>query len=89
MKNFGEFYDDQVSHANTIILSRTGGMDEAKLEKAVALLREKNPTATIITTPWEELSGDKILAAMERRSTLEQEIALLAKETADAHHPRG
>ena len=86
IKNFGEFYDDQVSHANTIILSRTGGMDEAKLEKAVALLREKNPNATIITTPWEELSGDKILAAMERRSTLEQEIALLAEETAAEHH---
>ena len=86
IKNFGEFYDDQVSHANTIILSRTGGMDEAKLEKAVALLREKNATATIITTPWEELSGDQILAAMERRTTLDQELKLLAEETAAEHH---
>ena len=86
IKNFGEFYNDQVSHANTIILSRTGGMDEEKLEKAVALLREKNATATIITTPWEELSGDKILAAMERRTTLEQELSLLAAETAAEHH---
>ena len=85
MKNFGEFYDDQVSHANTIILSRTQGMDEAKLEAAVALLKAKNATATVITTPWDELAGEQILSAMERRSTLEEELKLLVAEAEHDH----
>ena len=85
MKNFGEFYDDQVSHANTIIFSRTQGMDEAKLEAAVALLKAKNATATVITTPWDELAGEQILSAMERRSTLEEELKLLVAEAEHDH----
>ena len=71
MKNFGEFFNNQVENANSIILSRTADMDPAKLSAAIALLREKNPEATLITTPWEELDGKTILAAMEKRSTLE------------------
>ncbi|MEG0779003.1 MAG: GTP-binding protein, partial [Oscillospiraceae bacterium] len=66
MKNFGEFFNNQVEHAGTILLSRTGKLAPEKLEAAVALLREHNATATIITTPWEQLDGAQILQAMER-----------------------
>ena len=83
MKNFGEFYNNQIEHASTIILSRTGGMDDAKLQAAVALIREHNDKATLITTPWDQLSGRQILEAMEQRSTLEAELAALAAETAE------
>jgi G3E family GTPase len=65
LKNFGEFFIDQVEHAGAIILSRTQGMSDSKLDTVVNLLREKNPTAPIITTPWEELTGQQIMAAME------------------------
>jgi G3E family GTPase len=65
LKNFGEFFIDQVEHAGAIILSRTQGMSDSKLDTVVNLLREKNPTAPIITTPWEELTGEQIMAAME------------------------
>jgi len=68
MKNFGEFFNNQVEHAGCIILSRTGKLSEEKIAAAVALLREHNKTATIITTPWEQLNGAQILAAMERTS---------------------
>ena len=68
MKNFGEFFNNQVEHAGCIILSRTGRLSEEKIAAAVALLREHNATATIITTPWEQLDGKQILAAMERTS---------------------
>jgi len=68
MKNFGEFFNNQVEHAGCIILSRTGKLSEEKINAAVALLREHNATATIITTPWEQLSGEQILASMERTS---------------------
>ena len=68
MKNFGEFYNNQVENAGTIILSRTGNIKEEKLEKAVELLREKNKDAAIITTPWEELDGKQILQTMERKA---------------------
>lgn len=81
MKNFGEFFNNQVENANSIILSRTAGMDPAKLSAAIALLREKNPEATLITTPWEELDGKTILAAMEKRSTLEAALRELEQET--------
>ena len=89
MKNFGEFFNNQVEHASSIILSRTGGMREDKLAACVALLREKNPVATIVTTPWDELSGAQILETMERRSTLEAELHHLqdeADEEAHEHH---
>lgn len=68
MKNFGEFFNNQIEHAGCIILSRTGKLSEEKTATAVALLREHNSSATIITTPWEQLDGKQILAAMERTS---------------------
>ena len=89
MKNFGEFYNNQIEHAATIVLSRTGGMKEEKLLAAVDLLREHNANAPIITTPWEELDGKQILEAMENKDSLKEELARLAAEQAEhdeAHH---
>ena len=86
MKNFGEFFNNQVEHASAIILSRTGGMKQDKLDACVALLREKNPTATIVTTPWDELDGKQLLAAMERRDTLAAALEELAEEQEHEHH---
>ena len=89
MKNFGEFYNNQIEHAATIVLSRTSGMKEDKLLAAVNLLREHNASAPIITTPWEELSGQQILETMENKDTLKEELARLAAEQAahdEAHH---
>ena len=89
MKNFGEFYNNQIEHAATIVLSRTGGMKEEKLLAAVALLREHNANAPIITTPWEELDGKQILEAMENKDSLKEELARRAAEQAEhdeAHH---
>ena len=83
MKNFGEFFNDQIENAGCIVLSHTQNANEEKIAETVALLREKNPTATIVTTPWEVLDGAQLLAAMERRDTIEEELARLA---ADAHH---
>ena len=74
MKNFGEFFNDQVEHAGTIILSRTQDMTEAKLEEALALLRKKNPRATIVTTPWEQLTGAQILSAIAGGDSLADEL---------------
>ena len=89
MKNFGEFFNNQVEHASAIILSRTGGMKQDKLDACVALLREKNPTATIVTTPWDELDGKQLLAAMERRDTLAAALEELAEEHEHHHHEHG
>ncbi len=86
MKNFGEFYNNQIEHASTIILSRTQGMDDAKLQAAVALIREHNQNATLITTPWDQLTGDQILQAMEQKSTLEAELKALAAEAEEEEH---
>ena len=86
MKNFGEFFNNQVEHASAIILSRTGGMKQDKLDACVALLREKNPTATIVTTPWDELDGKQLLAAMERQDTLSAALEELAEEQEHHHH---
>ena len=86
MKNFGEFFNNQVEHASAIILSRTGGMEQKKLDACVALLREKNPAATIVTTPWDELNGKQLLAAMERRDTLAAALEELAEEQEHEHH---
>ena len=80
MKNFGEFFNNQVENAGTVILSRTAGMDAQKLAEVVAMLREKNPTATIITTDWTQLDGKQILEAMERRDTLEMEMQRLSAD---------
>lgn len=74
MKNFGEFYNNQIETAGTIVLSRTDAITEEKLHAAVSLLREKNPQAVIVTTPWEQLGGEQILAAMEKGNTLLQEL---------------
>ena len=75
MKNFGEFFDDQVQHAGTIILSRTGDMKEDKLEEAVNLLRAQNGEAVIITTDWSQITGDQILSAMKLHSLTEELLA--------------
>ncbi len=81
-KNFGEFYNNQIENANCIVLSRTDGMDEAKLSQAIALLKEKNGKATIISTPWDKLDGKVILDAMEHRDSIANDIDALEKE----HH---
>ena len=86
MKNFGEFFNNQVEHASAIILSRTAGMEQKKLDACVALLREKNSAATIVTTPWDELNGRQLLAAMERRDTLAAALEELAEEQEHEHH---
>ena len=82
MKNFGEFFLDQVRHAGCIVLSRTAGLREEKMAACVELLRGENPAAPIVTTPWAEIDGKKILAAMEQRGTLAAELAHLSQETA-------
>ena len=89
MKNFGEFYNNQVETASTIILSRTQNLPQEKLHKAVTMLREKNTTATIVTTPWEELAGDQLVEAMEGKTSLEALIAMLGLDDVDTkeeHH---
>ncbi|MBQ0084533.1 MAG: GTP-binding protein [Clostridiales bacterium] len=80
MKNFGEFYNNQVEFANSVVLSRTDGMSDEKIAAVLELLREKNPNATIITTPWDNIDGKKILDAMEHKNTLAAELALLEEE---------
>ena len=82
MKNFGEFYNDQIETASTIILSRTDAIAQNKLDGAVALLREHNPSATLVTTPWTELTGAQLLQAMEGQDTVAQELAQMEQE----HH---
>ncbi len=86
MRNFGEFFNDQVESANCIVLSRTGGMPEAKLAQAVALLREKNPEAVIITTDWNELGGRQILEAIEQKLTIGTELEALLRAHAEHEH---
>ena len=86
MKNFGEFFNNQVEHASSIILSRTQGLSEKKLDTCVAMLREKNPVATIVTTPWDEITGAQILETMERRTTLQAELEHLEEEAHEHHH---
>ena len=87
MNNFGEFYDDQISHASCIILSRTQNATEEKIAAAVAMLREKNPTATIVTTAWDALTGEQILKAMSTKDDFKAElIAMAAKANAEHAH---
>ena len=85
MKNFGEFYDDQISHASCIILSRTGNASEKKIADAVALLAEKNPTATIVTTDWTALSGAQIVSVMDGKRDLVAELLEQARAANEAH----
>ncbi|MBQ9114274.1 MAG: GTP-binding protein [Clostridia bacterium] len=84
MKNFGEFFNDQVENASCIILSHTDKCSEEKLATAVELLKSKNPLATLVTAVWSELDGKSILSAMERRDTLQADLDKLAEEV--AHH---
>ena len=86
MKNFGEFYNDQIKHASCIVLSHTQTCKESKLLDTVELIRQHNPTATIVTTPWDLLNGKDILAAMEKRDTLDEAIKELEKEHHHDHH---
>ena len=82
MKNFGEFYNNQIETASTIILSRTDSIAQAKLDAAVALLREHNETATLVTTPWGELTGEQLLEAMEGKSDIAHDL----EEMEHTHH---
>ena len=85
MKNFGEFYDDQISHASCIILSRTQNATEEKIAAAVAMLREKNPTATIVTTAWDSLTGEQILKAMSTKDDFKTELIAMAAKANEEH----
>ncbi len=82
MKNFGEFFNDQVENAGCIVLSHTGNLSEQKISECVELLKSHNESAVIVTTPWEQLSGEQLLEAMERKSTIEAELEKLEHE----HH---
>ena len=86
MKNFGEFFDNQIEYANTIVLSRTQMMDEAKLKECIELLREKNEEAAIVTTEWDKLSGDMIKAALEQGHDLKKEMMELISHMHHEHH---
>lgn len=83
MKNFGEFYNNQIEHADVIVLSRTQNIAENKLEESVKLLQEKNAAATIITTPWDELRGEQILNSMSGKNSFAEE---LLSEVHEHHH---
>ena len=84
MKNFGEFYNDQIANASCIVLSHTDVAKADKAERTVELIREHNATATIVTTPWDKLNGKDILAAMEKKDTLDSTLAELEEE--HKHH---
>ena len=86
MKNFGEFFDNQIEYANTIVLSRTQMMDEAKLKECIELLREKNEEAAIVTTEWDKLSGDMIKVALEQGHDLKKEMMELISHMHHEHH---
>lgn len=87
-KNFGEFYNDQIQYANCVVLSRTDGVAQEKLDDILAYLREKNSAATIITTPWSELNGSLILAAMEHRHSIHHELEAMSQDACPVcgHH---
>ena len=89
MKNFGEFYNNQIENASAILLSRTQDADPAKLDRAVAMIRERNPRAPIVTTPWDQLTGAQLLDAMEQKNSLQAELLALAKECAAHEHEHG
>lgn len=84
-KNFGEFYNNQLEHASAILLSRTGAASEEKVAQAVELIRRRNAKAPIVTTPWDQLTGAQLLAAMEQKNSLQEELMALAAETTAAH----
>ena len=80
MKNFGEFYNNQIETASTIILSRTDSIPQSKLDAAVAMLREHNSVATIVTTPWGELTGEQLIEALEGKASVAAELAKMEME---------
>ena len=86
MKNFGEFFNDQIETANCIIFTHADVAGEEKLKKAVELVREHNAKATLVTTPWQQLSGEEILAAMEHSDTLAAQMDQLKKEALERNH---
>ena len=86
IRNFGEFFNDQVQYADVIALRRTAGIKEEKLMTAVQMLKELNSDAQIVSTPWEDLTGDQFMAAMEHRSTLAQELAEMASHEEEHEH---
>ena len=90
MSNFGEFYENQVEHASSIVLSHTAGMSQDDIDKCIALLREHNKEASIVTTDWKEIDGSKILEIMEQKKTLSAELDRLREEAyreqAEHHH---
>ena len=86
MKNFGEFFNDQIESAGAIIFSHTAGVAQKKIDEAVALVREHNPEAVMVATDWEMLSGKDIVAAMERRDTLDADVKALEEEHHHHHH---
>ena len=86
MKNFGEFFGDQIRHATAVVFSHTDTAKQARIEEATALVRENNATATIIATPWDQLTGADILAAMEHKDTLDEAIRALEEEHHHHHH---
>ena len=86
MKNFGEFFNDQIENAGCIVLSHTQSASDEKIAETVALLREHNATATIVTTPWDNLDGKDILAAMEQKDTLADALEKLEEEHRHHHH---
>ena len=86
MKNFGEFYNDQIANASAIVLSHTDVAKESKIEEAIGLIKQHNSTAVIITTPWDKLLGKEILDAIEHRDTLEDELKALETEAHEHHH---
>ena len=86
MKNFGEFFGDQIKHASCIVLSHTQTTKEAKLEEALHIIKENNSDAVIVTTPWNQLDGKAILAAMENKDTLAEDIDHLEHEHKHHHH---
>ena len=85
MKNFGEFFDDQIRHANTILLSHQSGTSESKMEDAVGRIRSLNERAVVVTTDWNDLTGEQILKAMEQKDTIADALRLLAEETESEH----
>ncbi len=86
MKNFGEFFNDQIENAGCIVLSHTDRLSEDKLAACIAMLRDHNESATIVTTSWDVLDGAQLTVAMERRNTIEEELARLAEDAAHHHH---
>ena len=86
MKNFGEFFNDQVESAGCIVLSHTGKMTDAKIAECIELLKAHNENAVIVSTSWDKLSGAQIIEAMERKSTIEDELEQLEKEAHEHHH---